>query len=79
MMSGALMWEDEQILLPIDEFGWYRAALNYRTSIILGKPCTEFAPIWNALKEVAPNWIGFREERCAPNPEFVAEIQKERE
>ena len=71
MMSGALMWEDEKADLPFSELGWFRAALAYRSSVILGQPRTEFEPIWGALQRVAPKWPGFRAERCTPSPELV--------
>src|SRR5262245_42444626 len=78
IMSGALMWEDEKGKLPFSELGWFRAALAYRTSVILGEPRTEFEPIWAALKRVAPKWPGFRTERCTPRPELVAYIERQR-
>src|SRR5882672_7039708 len=78
MMSGALMWEDEKIHFPSDELGWYRAALAYRTSLILGHPRTEFEPIWDAIKQVAPNWIGFLPERCKPSTELAEFIDQQR-
>jgi hypothetical protein len=71
MMSGALMWEDEKAKLPFSELGWFRAALAYRSSIILAQPRSEFEPIWTALKRVAPKWPGFRAERCTPSSELV--------
>jgi hypothetical protein len=78
MMSGALMWEDEKTRLPSSELGWFRAALAYRSSVILGRPRTEFEPIWSALKRVAPNWPGFRPERCQPNPELLNYLHVEK-
>jgi hypothetical protein len=71
MMSGALMWEDEKADLPFSQLGWFRAALAYRSSVLLAQPRMEFEPIWTALKHVAPKWPGFRPERCIPNPELV--------
>jgi len=78
MMSGALMWEDEKGELPFSELGWFRAALAYRSSVVLGQPRMEFEPIWSALKRVAPNWPGFRPERCTPSPELVEILSTER-
>jgi hypothetical protein len=71
MMSGALMWDDEKPDIPISELGWFRAALAYRSSVILGQPRTEFESIWSALQRLAPKWPGFRTERCTPSPELV--------
>jgi hypothetical protein len=78
MMSGAVMWEDEKAKLPSSELGWYRAALAYRSSIILANPRTEFESVWNALKRIAPKWPGFRPERCTPNPELAEFLDRQR-
>ena len=77
MMSGALMWEDEKGELPFSELGWFRAALAYRSSILLGQPRPEFESIWTALMRVAPNWPGFRAERCTPSSELVAYLNEQ--
>ena len=74
VMSGALMWEDEKPEIPFSELGWFRAVLAYRTSIILGQPRREFESIWSALREIAPNWPGFRAERCTSTPELVEQF-----
>ena len=58
MMSGALMWDDEKPDIPFSELGWFRAALAYRSSIILGQPRTEFESVWSALLRIAPDWPG---------------------
>jgi hypothetical protein len=78
MMSGALIWEDEKPDLPSSELGWFRAALAYRTSIILHQPRHEFEPIWTALKQFAPKWPDFRPERCTHNPELVDYVNQQR-
>ena len=77
-MSGGLMWGDEQSEIPFSELGWFRAALAYRTSVILGQPRNELESIWNALRRFAPNWPGFRAERCSPSPELVELVNKEK-
>jgi len=78
LMSGALMWNDERAVLPFSELGWFRAALAYRSSVILGEPRTEFEPIWDALKCIAPMWPGFKRERCSPSPELVSYLKDRR-
>ena len=78
MMSGALMWDDEKPDIPFSELGWFRAALAYRSSVILGQPRTEFESVWIALQRIAPNWPGFRAERCTPSPELVDYLQEQR-
>jgi len=78
LMSGAVMWEDEKPNIPFSELGWFRAALAYRSSILLGEPRTEFEDIWNALKRIAPDWPGFRLERRTPSDELVAYLNEQR-
>jgi hypothetical protein len=77
-MSGALMWPDEKARMPFSEIGWFRFALAYRSSLILGKPRSEFEPVWIALKRVAPNWPGFRVDRCSPATHLVDLLNKQR-
>jgi hypothetical protein len=38
MMSGALMWPDQKANIPFAKPGWSRAALAYRSSLILNSP-----------------------------------------
>lgn len=78
MMSGALMWDDEKPNIPFSELGWFRAALAYRSSVILGQPRCEFGAIWSALRRIAPDWPGFRSERCTPSPELVDYLNEQR-
>ena len=79
VMSGAVMWDDEQADIPFSEIGWFRMALAYRSSLIVGAPRVELEPIWVALEKAAPQWPGFRSERCAPSEElahFLAESKR---
>lgn len=79
MMSGAVMWEDEVADLPFSEIGWFRVALAYRSSLIVGAPRQEFEAVWVALRKAAPDWPGFRSERCARSEElarFLADAKK---
>jgi len=78
MMSGALMWPDEKASLPSLELGWFRATLAFRSSLILNSPRTEFEPIWQAVKKIAPKWPGFRPERCTPSAELVEILNKQK-
>jgi hypothetical protein len=64
MMSGATVWDDEAIDLPMSEFRWYRAVLAYRQSLRFGSPNEFYESAWEALRLAAPNWPGFRKERC---------------
>lgn len=76
VMSGAILWEDEQAQLPFSEIGWFRCALAYRSSVILGAPRTEFESIWRALHEIAPDWPGFRKERSEAGGELARFLQE---
>ena len=78
LMSGALMWADEKPDIPFSELGWFRAALAYRSSVILGDPLPEYEPIWKELQRLAPKWPGFQPERCAPSPEIVGYLKKKK-
>lgn len=77
-LSGALIWEDETPSIPFSELGWFRAALAYRTSLILGQPRTELESIWNALRKFSPNWPGFRPERCTSSRELLELVNQEK-
>jgi hypothetical protein len=55
--SDALVWSDEKPAgLPFELIGDLRCLLNFRTSLILGKPREEFRGLWNAAQEAFPLW-----------------------
>lgn len=73
-LSGALVWSDEGLVLS-DEAAEVTILVGtvikrlaaYRASLILGEPRTEFADLWEEVREAAPNWPGFRPERQHPD------------
>ena len=77
-MSGGLIWTDERPSFQVDadELGTLRIIWNYRTSLILGKPRTEFTEMWDSAVSLAPNWPGFLPVRREPSPELSALIPK---
>ena len=78
LMSGGLVWMDERPSWwrDADELGALRILWNYRTSLILEHPRTEFDEIWNSALNLAPNWPGFLSERREPRSELLALIPK---
>jgi hypothetical protein len=77
LMSGGLMWTDERLWpLDADELGALRILLNYRTSLILENPRSEFEGLWNFAVSLAPQWPGFLPERREPRSDLLALIPK---
>jgi len=77
-MSGGLIWTDERTSWPIeaDELGALRILWNYRTSLILENPRSEFEEIWNSAVSLAPKWPGFLPERREPRSDLLTLIPK---
>jgi hypothetical protein len=77
LMSGGLVWTDEQLWpADADELGALRTLWNYRTSLILENPRTEFEETWNSAVSLAPKWPGFLPERREPRSNLLALIPK---
>ena len=78
-LSGALLWRDE---LPehLRPSRWWniRPILSYRTGLIIGEPRADQEPLWLAARAAFPNWVGFRPERCRPDPELAQLYQTRR-
>jgi hypothetical protein len=77
-MSGGLIWADEQppFDLNVSELGALRVLWNYRTSLLLENPRTEFYDVWKSALLLAPQWPGFLPERRQPRPDLLALIPK---
>lgn len=76
LMSGALVWQDEKADFSSEnwsagEIGLLRMIWAFRSSVILGSPRQEFESVWRRLLNAAPNWPGFRAERCNPSEEAI--------
>jgi hypothetical protein len=71
MMSGALIWSDEEITdLTVEEMGCLRAIFRFRTSIIANESDERFRDLWDKLHAKYPDWIGFDPSRCQTNKEL---------
>ena len=75
-LSGGLIWTDERPPFEVDaeELGSLRVLWNYRTSLLLGKPRTEFDEVWSSALMLAPQWPGFLQERREPRTGLLALI-----
>lgn len=73
VMADALYWKDE-IPEALDDFSGncLRFILRYRTSFVNSKEDKKWREYWNRAKQCFPDWIGFSEERCAPNQDLSA-------
>lgn len=78
-MSAGLVWTDECApwqVEDVDALGALRILWNYRTSLILENPRSEFEEIWNSALNLAPKWPGFLPERREPRSDLLALIPK---
>jgi len=79
LMSGGMLWSDETISgLSPELLGCLRALFRYRTSLIEGRPDTRFEALWARIKQLNPNWIGLRSERCTPSDHLKLLLQEVR-
>ena len=76
LMSGGLVWEDEQMDFPVEQSNFIRMVWAFRTALILGESRPELLPFWETAKSMAPDWIGFRADRCSPSKEIVDYLLK---
>lgn len=73
LMSDGLVWSDEKSRLSQGDVSYFspmRVIWHRRTLMICEEPA-RFEDEWNALLEACPEWIGFRPERLAANPELA--------
>jgi hypothetical protein len=77
VMSGALVWTDERIqgLTPV-QLGCLRAIHLFRTSLIIDSPDLRFQGLWDRLKRICPNWMGFDPSRCQPSEELAKKYRQ---
>jgi hypothetical protein len=77
-MSDGLWWEDEMPHLnPQQRISIIRCIRSHRTDLILGNE-GRFSGLWEGLRRLCPDWIGFSPERCQPDPELVVLIERNR-
>jgi len=64
-MSGGLIWTDETNVSG-EMLDALRLLFHCRTQLIMQSPQKEWAEYWAAAHKIAPNWVGFHANRCAP-------------
>jgi hypothetical protein len=73
LMSDGFVWSDERLHgLSVEEMGGLRAIFRFRTSLITGLADSRFENLWNELRKICPEWIGFDVSRCSPNETLAA-------
>ena len=80
LFSGSFIWDDEnymELALLCNEMKCRACieAVAFRSSLILGRPNEEFRGSWEELKQVCPEWPGFRAERQSES--LRAELERE--
>lgn len=71
VMADSVYWTDE-VPSPLP-FEWdvMRFITHHRTRLILGEGESPYTELWNRAKELFPEWVGFRADRCLPSSEVV--------
>ena len=68
LMSDGFVWSDERLHgLSTEEMGNLRAIFRFRTSLITEQTDSRFEKLWDELRKLCPEWIGFHISRCSPN------------
>lgn len=78
--ASSFFWSDE---MPVFVEDGYEASikhfmiwlLSYRKVLMYGQSVPVFAPLWNRLQELCPDWPGFRCERA--HADLVPELEQE--
>lgn len=80
-MAGGLIWDDETP--KASDYGanlraeiYLRKVIAYRASLTMGQARTELEDNWNELKQLAPNWPGFRAERMGRDAQRLLKIHQ---
>ncbi len=77
IFSGGIYWSDEiPNDLSMSEIDLMRFLIHFRTKKVLGRFNSEFSELWEEMKEIAPDWPGFIEERMQPSPEILKQIKE---
>ena len=72
IMSDGLAWRDEtDDTTPVRVVWALRFIIAYRTSLMLDRPRTDLADVWNHACSQFPDWVGFRPERRQPTPQLI--------
>jgi hypothetical protein len=84
IMAGGLIWDDE-VPKSVDRPSnlrasvYLRSVIAYRASLSLGAPRVELESDWNELKQLMPNWPGFRDDRIFGKAQRLLKIHKYKE
>jgi len=77
LMSDGFIWSDERLTgLSTEEMGSLRAIFRFRTSLITKETDTRFEKLWNELRKICPEWIGFHPSRCSPDGDLASRYWK---
>ena len=71
VLSDALVWTDELPDAHPQEWDAIRMVLRHRTCVIIGVD-SPFREWWDLARELFPEWVGFRAERCTASPQLKA-------
>lgn len=82
-LSTSFHWSDERLpqvmrLCLNHNSRAHRCVMEYRTSLIQGKPIEEYRRTWEQLQDACSEWPGFRPERCSPSllPEWQRALKR---
>ena len=84
-LAQAFYWEDEGLLEAPYHLGQaFRYVIVHRTQLLVGNECDagcllskRFDRIlFNRAKKYFPDWIGFQDSRCTPNPELANRLMR---
>lgn len=73
MMADGAWWSDETPK-EFEAVSALRMVVRHRTCVICGID-SPFGEEWEIAKELFPEWVGFREERCQPPAEIVEQVR----
>jgi len=77
LMSDGFIWSDERLFgLSTEEMGSLRAIFRFRTSLITEEADPRFENLWNELRKICPEWIGFSPSRCSPDEALASRYRK---
>lgn len=77
ILANAITWPDEtNSHTPIKVIHAQRQLRHYRSHAMLTNESPNHA-IWDYCKNLFPNWVGFRPERCTATPELLEFYRRE--
>lgn len=84
VMAGGLIWDDEvpnaiERASNLRASVYLRSVIAYRASLSLNAPRVELENDWRGLKQLLPNWPGFRDDRIYGEAQRLLKIHKYKE